>query len=278
MGKRRSSEACKNQIEVFREYLEDKELSDNTIKAYITAMKQFFSSFGGISKKNGLDWKRELQGKGLKAKSINIKLNAFNSFCEMVHDCGSKAKAMRIHQATAISNVISEQDYKKLLNGLKNDGNIRWYYNIKLLASTGARVSEYIRLKKADFSRGYAEMWTKGKIRRIYIPMSFLNEADEYYSSFEPDDFLVIKRDGGPITTRGVSQMLMIFAGRYGIDKKVMHPHSFRHMFAVQFLKRNNNISLLADVLGHSSVSTTAIYTRMTKEQQQDAINKTIDW
>lgn len=278
MGKRRSGEACKTQIESFREHLEDKELSDNTVRAYITAMEQFFSSFAEISKKNGLDWKRELQEKGLKAKSINIKLNAFNSFCGMVHDDGSKVKTMRVHQATAVSNVIFEQDYKKLLDGLKNDGNMRWYYNIKLLASTGARVSEYVRLKKTDFSRGYAEMWTKGKIRRIYIPKSFLNEADGYYSSFEPDDFLAVGRDGGPITTRGVSQMLMTFAARYGIDKKVMHPHSFRHMFAIQFLRRNNNLSLLADVLGHSSVSTTAIYTRMTKEQQQDAVNKTINW
>lgn len=278
MGKRRSGEACKTQIESFREHLEDKELSDNTVRAYITAMEQFFSSFAEISKKNGLDWKRELQEKGLKAKSINIKLNAFNSFCGMVHDDGSKVKTMRVHQATAVSNVISEQDYKKLLDGLKNDGNMRWYYNIKLLASTGARVSEYVRLKKTDFSRGYAEMWTKGKIRRIYIPKSFLNEADGYYSSFEPDDFLAVGRNGGQITTRGVSQMLMTFAARYGIDKKVMHPHSFRHMFAIQFLRRNNNISLLADVLGHSSVSTTAIYTRMTKEQQQDAVNKTINW
>ena len=278
MGQRRSGEACKTQIESFREHLEDKELSDNTVRAYITAMEQFFSSFVEISKKNGLDWKRELQEKGLKAKSINIKLNAFNSFCGMVHDDGSKVKTMRVHQATAVSNVISEQDYKKLLDGLKNDGNMRWYYNIKLLASTGARVSEYVRLKKTDFSRGYAEMWTKGKIRRIYIPKSFLNEADGYYSSFEPDDFLAVGRDGGQITTRGVSQMLMTFAARYGIDKKVMHPHSFRHMFAIQFLRRNNNISLLADVLGHSSVSTTAIYTRMTKEQQQDAVNKTINW
>lgn len=278
MGKRRNGEACKTQIESFREYLEDKELSDNTIRAYITAMEQFFSLFVEISKKNGLDWKRELQEKGLKAKSINIKLNAFNSFCGMVHEDGSKVKTMRVHQATVVSNVISEQDYKKLLDGLKNDGNMRWYYNIKLLASTGCRVSEYVRLKKTDFSRGYAEMWTKGKIRRIYIPKSFLDEADGYYSSFEPDDFLAVGRDGGQITTRGVSQMLMTFAARYGIDKKVMHPHSFRHMFAIQFLRRNNNISLLADVLGHSSVSTTAIYTRMTKEQQQDAVNKTINW
>lgn len=278
MGKRRSGETRKNQIESFREYLEDKELSDNTIRVYVTAMEQFFSSFGEISKKNGIEWKRELQEKGLKAKSINVKLNAFNSFCGMVRDDGSKVKTMRVHQSTAVSNVISEQDYKKLLDGLKKDGNMQWYYNIKLLATTGARVSEYVRLKKSDFTRGYAEMWTKGKIRRIYIPKTFIMEADEYYSDFDPDDFAAVGRGGKQLTTRGVSKMLMTFAKRYGIDKKVMHPHSFRHMFAVQFLKRNNNLSLLADILGHSSVATTAIYTRMTKEQQQDAVNKAINW
>lgn len=278
MGKRRSGETCKNQIESFREYLEDKELADNTVRAYTTAMEQFFASFSAISKKNGLDWKRELQDKGLKAKSINIKLNAYNSFCEMTCDAGSKVKTMRVHQATVVSNVISESDYKKLLDGLKNDGNMRWYYNIKLLAMTGARVSEYVRLKKADFTRGYAEMWTKGKIRRIYIPKSFLSEAKEYYDSFEPDAFLAVGKSGKQITTRGVSQMLMRFAERYGIDKKVMHPHSFRHLFALEFLQRNSNISLLADIMGHSSVSTTAIYTRMTKEEQAASVDATVNW
>lgn len=268
---------CENQIESFREYLEEKELSDNTVRSYTSAMEQFFSSFSEITKKNGLDWKRELQSKGLKAKSINVKLNAYNSFCEMVHDNGSKVKTMRVHQSTTVSNVISVQDYKKLLDGLKNAGDMRWYYNIKLLAMTGARVSEYVRLKKSDLTRGYAEMWTKGKIRRIYIPKSFLDEAEEYYSGFKPDDYLVVGRYG-KITDRGVASHLQDLADRYGIDKKVMHPHSFRHMFAVEFLRRNNNLSLLADVLGHSSVSTTAIYTRLTKEQQEAAVDAAVDW
>ena len=80
------------------------------------------------------------------------------------------------------------------------------------------------------------------------------------------------------MTTHGVSQMLQNFAKRYGIDKKVMHPHSFRHFFAIHFLEQNGNLSLLADVMGHTSISTTAIYTRMTKEQQAMAVNNSVIW
>lgn len=121
-------------------------------------------------------------------------------------------------------------------------------------------------------------MWTKGKMRRIYIPESFRAEAKTYYAKLEPKDYLVWNRNGEQISTRGVSVMLQRFASEYAIDKKVMHPHSFRHLFALEFLKRNSNLSLLSDIMGHSSVSTTAIYTRMTKEQQIVAIDKTIDW
>lgn len=244
----------------------------------MSALSQFFMTFDEISKENGLEWKRELQRSGLNAKSINIKLNAFNSFCKMTFNDGAKLKTMRIHQSTAISNVISISDYNRLLDGLRNDQNIRWFFNVKLLSSTGARVSEYVQLRKADFLRGYSEMWTKGKLRRIYIPKLFRAESAEYYSKFAPNDFLAIGRTGKQLTTRGVSQMLKTFATRYDIDEKVMHPHSFRHMFAIEFLRKNGNISLLSDILGHSSVSTTAIYTRMTKEQQQAEVDRAIDW
>lgn len=57
-----------------------------------------------------------------------------------------------------------------------------------------------------------------------------------------------------------------------------MYPHSFRHFFAIEFLKRNSNIALLADLLGHQSVSVTQIYLRMSQEQQKDAIDKAVNW
>lgn len=280
MGQRRNCQdrSRPDEIKRFAEYLEDRELAQNTVNAYVGSMHRFFERHSEVTKENGAKWKNELLNDGLKPKSVNIRLNAFNSYCTMLGiDC-EKIKTVRIHNATAVSNVISTEDYQRLLSGLIKDDNQKWYFNIRLLAATGARVSEYVRLRKSDFDRGYAEMWTKGKMRRIYIPESFRKEAENHYKNLEPKDFLLRNRYGKQMSTRGVSQMLQNFAVRYGIEKEVMHPHSFRHLFALEFLKRNGNLSLLSDVMGHSSVSTTAIYTRMTREQQQDAVNKTINW
>ena len=65
---------------------------------------------------------------------------------------------------------------------------------------------------------------------------------------------------------------------KYGIPKEVAHPHSFRHLFAIEFLKNNNNIALLADLLGHESVDTTAIYLRLSAQEQKKQFNMAMDW
>lgn len=281
MASRRKKSNLRNPEEIQKQYityLKAKELSESTIDAYTTSVKQYFLMHETITKENGISWKHELLAQGKKAKTVNVRLNAYNSLCEMLHQDECKCKAVKIHQATAISNVISDSDYKKLLRCLANDQNLKWYYGIKLLAVTGARVSEYVCLQKKDFDRGYAELWTKGKIRRIYIPKSYRDEAASYYASLSPDDYLMTNRFGKKMTTRGVATMLQKFSLKYDIDSRCMHPHSFRHFFAIEFLERNSNLSLLADLMGHSSVSTTAIYTRMTKEQQRLAVDAAVCW
>ncbi len=265
-------------LKKYEVFLRERELSENTIRAYTISAKCFFSEFDELSKPNLLAWKSMLYDNGMKPKSINVRLNAMGAYCDMIGHPEYRVKTMRVHQAQAVSNVISSEQYRALLNGLTRDKNFRWYYIVKLMATTGARVSELIRLTKRDFDVGYCDLWTKGKVRRIYIPSSFRTEAADHFANYSMSQTLVCKKDGAPMTTRGVSQMLRTFADRYSIDQKVMHPHSFRHFFAIHFLEQNGNLSLLADIMGHTSISTTAIYTRMTKEQQAMAVNSSVNW
>ena len=65
---------------------------------------------------------------------------------------------------------------------------------------------------------------------------------------------------------------------KYGLNPNVIYPHSFRHRFAKSFLDRFNDISLLADLMGHESIETTRIYLRRTSTEQQEIVNKIIDW
>ena len=83
---------------------------------------------------------------------------------------------------------------------------------------------------------------------------------------------------GQPITQSGFNASLHWYAEKYGIPKEVMHAHSFRHFYAIEFLKRRNDIALLADLLGHKSINITQIYLRQSQEQQRDAVDTGVDW
>ena len=67
-------------------------------------------------------------------------------------------------------------------------------------------------------------------------------------------------------------------AEKYGLNTKVVYPHSFRHRFAKNFLDRFNDIALLADLMGHESIETTRIYLRRTATEQKQIVDKIVNW
>ena len=65
---------------------------------------------------------------------------------------------------------------------------------------------------------------------------------------------------------------------KYGIDPGQVHPHAFRHLFAKNFLQKNNDIALLADLLGRSSIETTRIYLQQSSREQGKMVDEIVDW
>ena len=90
--------------------------------------------------------------------------------------------------------------------------------------------------------------------------------------------FIFKNKYGNRITTRGIGGELKKLGMKYGLNPKVIYPHSFRHRFAKSFLDKFNDISFLADLMGHENIETTRIYLRKTSTEQQDIVNKIIDW
>ncbi len=90
--------------------------------------------------------------------------------------------------------------------------------------------------------------------------------------------YLFLNKYGEQITPRGIAQQLKNYANKYGLDTKIVYPHSFRHMYAKRFLEKFNDISLLADLMGHESIETTRIYLRRTSTEQQNIVNKIVTW
>ena len=263
----------------FEMYLHQSNMAQNTISAYLYAVREFNSRHKELNKRNLLMYKTYLIEK-FKPKTVNLRIQAINKFLDFRGKSRLRLKSVKVQQRCYLENVISNADYIFLKNKLKKEANKEWYFVVRFLAATGARVSELIQIKVEHIRIGYLDIYTKGgKVRRIYIPKALRNETEIWLSAVNrTSGYLFLNRFGERITTRGIAQQLKNYATKYGLNEKVVYPHSFRHRFAKNFLDKFNDISLLADLMGHESIETTRIYLRRTSTEQQEIVDKIITW
>ena len=263
----------------FEDYLKKKNLSQNTIKSYLFTVKQYQSKYLIINKKNLQAYKIFLV-ENYKIKTVNLRIQAINTYLKYLKKENLRLPLLKLQQKNFLENVISEADYEYFKKCLKDDENYYWYFVIRFITATGARVSELIQFKVEHVKIGYFDLYSKGgKLRRIYIPQKLQKEALKWFELINLNNGFIFKNKyGKQITTRGISGKLKKLGIKYGLNPKVIYPHSFRHRFAKSFLDRFNDISLLADLMGHESIETTRIYLRRTSTEQQEIVNKIIDW
>lgn len=263
----------------FEKFLIDCEESENTIKQYKYSLKTYKREIGQVLNKPNLKKYKEVLLSKRKPKTVNVRIAGIIKFIKFYADYKKDKryeeiiiKNVKMQNKTYLNNVISLEEFKQMYDKVKNTKREKYYYLIKFMGYTGARISEVVKLDVTSVKNGYMETISKGsKFRRIYIPKDFQNELIKYIDERHIEDKLF------NITPRGVSNMLKKIAEELDIDLKKVHPHSFRHMFAINFLKDNKDITLLADLLGHSNLDTTKIYLRRTEEEQRKIINN-INW
>lgn len=263
----------------FKQSLLHQNLSENTINSYLFTVQHFFTQYGEVTKKNLLAYKGFLIEK-YKAKTVNLRIQGINKYLEFIKRDKDKLKFVKIQQKTYLENVITNADYTFFKSQLKKDKNYDWYFVVRFLGATGARVSELVQFKAEHVKLGYIDLYTKGgKIRRIYIAKRLQTEALKWLENKEQESgYIFCNKKGARLTTRGIAHQLKELAVKYKLNPKFIYPHSFRHRFAKNFLEKCNDIALLADLMGHESIETTRIYLRRTSEEQQEIVDKVITW
>lgn len=266
-------------LDEFEKHLRRENLSQNTISAYMLTIRMYNQLSGEMTKQNLLAFKGYLM-ETYKPKTVNLRIQAINKYLEFIKKEKLRLSPVKIQQKNFLENVISDADYKFLKNCLKRDGNMEWYFVVRYLAATGARVSELIQIKVEHVLIGYFDLYSKGgKLRRLYIPKRLKTETEQWLNDKDiTSGYLFLNRFGERITVRGIAQQLKNYANKYGLNSKVVYPHSFRHRFAKNFLEKFNDISLLADLMGHESIETTRIYLRKTASEQQAIVDKVVTW
>ena len=263
-------------IKAFEKELRRENYAANTIVAYKHAAMDYFNHYRAFSKENLLQYKAFLI-ETYHPKTVNLRIRSINKYLEFIGRPELSLRSIKIPRASFLDNVISNEDYLYYKKRLRREKDKRWYFIVWTLAVTGARISELIQLKSEHVRTGHFDVYSKGgKIRRIYFPTRLRRELMAWAE--RDSGHLFLNRLGAPLTPRGIAHRLRDFAHKYGINVNVVHPHSFRHLFAKNFLQRNGDLVLLADLLGHDSLDTTRIYLQRSSREQSELIDRVVDW
>ena len=251
--------------------------SGNTYKVYRDGLKSFFEYSNEFSAESCKRYLKSLETSGRAPTTIRLRITVLEKFGEWLKK-PIKLNRPKVHKKLNIENVISEDEYKKLLQYLAMKGDTIHYLWVRILASTGVRRSEFMQLTWEDIIGGDVTLKCKGnKYRRIFFSESLQKEVSSYIAETGASGFVAVGRYG-KISDRGLYGRLVQFGNEVGIDSCKMHPHAFRHFFAKMYLKKTNDVIQLADILGHGNIDTTRIYLQKSYDEQRSEFNNNVNW
>lgn len=283
----------------FFDYLQfEKRYSAHTIISYQTDLSHFFSfteNQFGTTEIIKLDyniirsWLARLKQDGMSSKTINRKISCLKSFFKYqlrqgLIQVSPMAKIVSPKNGKRIPVFVKEDDVKEITNTL-NTATEDWRsLNTKMLISifyaTGMRLSELINLKERqiDYSRSEVKVVGKGNKERI-IPISrgLAKEMQEYCvlkrKEFGHSDTLLVTERGKKLYPKyAYLQVKQVLSKASTLDKK--SPHVLRHSFATHLMNGGADLNAVKELLGHSSLAATQVYTHTTIEKLKDVHKK----
>lgn len=272
------SEKNKALISEFIVHLTDSnDYSPHTVDIYYTSLKKYFEYANEVNMDNCKRFVKMLEENSFSPQTIRLRITALEKFSKWIKK-PIELKRPKMKRKLDVSNVPTEDEYNRLLEYLKTKSNKDYYFFIKVLGTTGARLSEFLQFTWEDIVAGEVTLKGKGnKYRRFFFQKQLQREVKIYVAENSKTGLFAVGRYG-PITQRGLAQSMKVWGSHCGIDSKKMHPHAFRHFFAKMFLKKTKDVIQLADLLGHGSVDTTRIYLQKSYDEQQRDFNKNVTW
>ncbi|WP_417325350.1 tyrosine-type recombinase/integrase [Halarcobacter sp.] len=284
----------------------EKNLSTKTLQAYKIDLEQFlnFKDYKNIDINNFDKYKlkdyiqnlyiQEFKAKTIKRKIAVLKaLFSYLEFEEIILVSPFRKMRVAIKEPKNLPKTIQLREIKKVLKYLYRqkeqfeDKNIYSYKAlvrdigiIEILFTTGIRVSEVCNIKRENINlqTGIITIQGKGnKERVIQICDSEVKKTlKEYINLFanqlKENEYFLINRLGNQISEQSVRLMIKKYQKESGVQKHIT-PHMFRHSFATLLLEEGVDIRYIQHMLGHSSISTTQIYTQVNLKQQKKILN-----
>lgn len=265
-------------IEKFKDFLINEEKASATLEKYMRDIKAFSEWTLGseLDKRKVLEYKEYLIGKFAPA-SVNSVLSSLNSFFEFNNWYELKVKMLKIQKQIFAQKdkELSKAEYERLLDAAKAKSNQRLYLLMQTICSSGIRVSElqYVTVEAVKIRK--ATINCKGKMRIVILPKELCRMLTEYAKTQKiTSGSVFVTKTGKPLDRSTIWKMMKALCESARVSKYKVFPHNLRHLFARTFYTLQKDIVRLADILGHSSVNTTRIYTMETGEIHRRQIQK----
>ena len=271
-------------INKYLDYLKyERKLSNNTILSYQNDLEKFYEFNNNILHNNEESIRKYIQSLNrLNARSVAHNITVLNSFYEFLisDNIISKNPLENIKSPklpTKLPNYLTEEDINNLLDiELIKPYDYRNKAMLETLYATGLRISELINLKfnDIDLENDFLRVEGKGSKERI-VPLSdiaikyFKIYLSEYRSLILDDDncdYLFVSNAKKQITRQGFFKIIKQQAKKSGLNKDIS-PHVLRHSFATHLLHHGADLRVIQELLGHSDIATTQIYTHLVNDK-----------
>jgi len=256
--------------------LEKSEYSDNTIKKYSLALRNFIEFAENnnycevICKDCFIEYKDYLKQK-YALNTANLYIVAVNKYLQYMKEAELCVKTFRIQCHNSLENCLTMEEYQSMLEVAKSSKNNTIYYVMRALASTGMRVMGLEYLTVEIIKKGSFMATNKGKTRSVVIPAGVCKEILIYCKDKNITSGYIFpdRSKKKPVSEVTVLRWLKAVAVNACVDPDKAFPHNLRHLFAKTFMEIHNDLGELADILGHTKIETTRIYTRTSLEEKR---------
>lgn len=265
-----------SKLDEYNIYLKRQEKAPKTIQPYMRVarflMDNFTSDDKGFTKDDLLDYKAKIKELYSNSNTVNQYITLANRF---LYFCGYTAADMvkkeKVQTKNVIDEVISDSEFKRLLRWCRKLGYYDMEIVMKTIAYTGIRIEELKFFTAEEFENKNAyiiQVENKGKKRDVILNHDLASELRKYCK----DNGIV----SGRIITLSYSTIwrrMKRIAGKSKVSLTKVHPHAFRHYFAIKYMEAFGDPGGLANLLGHNNQETTRIYTKLTSEGYREQLD-----
>ena len=249
----------------FEQYLIRREREKATVKQYVRAVQRLGAWLCGreADKELLMQYKDELKAK-YAPSSVNSAIAAINGFAVYMERYDLKLNFVKKQKNIFADpeRELSRKEYDALIAAAERTHQTRLMYMLQTIFATGIRVSELKYITVESLETGIAEISCKGKNRRVFLSNKLRHKLTKYAKKNGiASGCIFITRNGNPVDRSNIAKGMKRLAEIARVMKKKVFPHNLRHLFARIYYSAHKDIARLADILGHSSINTTRIYT-----------------